>query len=56
MLGNDIYIYMQSLVVELKELQEKGVESYDASNNEVFMMQACLLWIIIDFLGPEMLS
>jgi len=40
----------------LKELWEKGVETYDASKNEVFMMQACLLWTISDFPGLGMLS
>ncbi|XP_027915007.1 uncharacterized protein LOC114174367 [Vigna unguiculata] len=38
MLGNDIDVYMQPLIAELKELWEKGVETYDASKNEVFMM------------------
>jgi len=56
MLGNDIDVYMQPLIAELKELWEKGVETYDASKNEVFMMRACLLWTISDFPGLGMLS
>jgi len=47
---------MQPLIVELKELWEKGVETYDASKNEVFMMRACLLWTISDFPGLGILS
>ena len=47
--GNDIDVYMQPLIAELKELWEKGVKTYDASKNEVFMMRACILWTISDF-------
>lgn len=54
--GNDIDIYLQPLILELKELWEKGVETYDASKNEVFMMRACLLWTISDFPGLGILS
>ena len=34
--GNEIDIYLKPLVDELKELWEKGVETYDASNKEHF--------------------
>jgi len=53
--GNDINVYMQRLIAELKELWEKGVETYDASKNDVFMMRACLFWTISDFPGLGML-
>lgn len=34
----------------------KGVETYDASKKEVFMMRTYLLWTISDFPGLGMLS
>ena len=33
-LGNDIDIYLQPLIDELKLLWDSGVETYDASRNE----------------------
>ena len=42
-LGNDIDIYLKPLVNELKELWEKGVETYDAYNKEHFQMRATFL-------------
>ncbi|XP_025632772.1 uncharacterized protein [Arachis hypogaea] len=53
---NDIDIYLQPLIEELKELWEVGVETYDASKNETFPMYATLLWIISDFPAYAMLS
>ncbi|XP_042944528.1 uncharacterized protein LOC122278402 [Carya illinoinensis] len=46
---NDIDIYLQLLVNELKELWEDGVDSYDASKSEHFRLHATLLWTINDF-------
>ena len=37
-LGNDIDVFLRPLIDELKELQEKGVETYDASTQESFQM------------------
>ncbi|XP_057437002.1 uncharacterized protein LOC130729311 isoform X1 [Lotus japonicus] len=34
-IGNDIDIHLQPLILELKELWEKGAETYDASKNEI---------------------
>jgi len=51
MLGNDIDVYMQPLITELKELWEKGVETYDDSKNDVFMMRACLFGPLATFLA-----
>ena len=40
--GNEIDIYLKPLVDELKELWEKGVETYDASNKSIFRcVQLC---------------
>ncbi|XP_057747099.1 uncharacterized protein LOC130966327 [Arachis stenosperma] len=54
--GNDIDIYLQPLIEELKELWEVGVETYDASKNETFQMYAALMWTISDFPAYAMLS
>ena len=41
--GNDIDIYLEPLVEELKVLWDSGVETYDASSNLTFKMRAALL-------------
>ncbi|XP_042972958.1 uncharacterized protein LOC122304759 [Carya illinoinensis] len=48
-LGNDIDVYLQPLIDELRELWENGVPTYDASTKETFMLHAALLWTINDF-------
>ncbi|XP_072071886.1 uncharacterized protein [Arachis hypogaea] len=53
--GNDIDVYLQPLVEELKELWESGVETYDSKENKTFNMKACLLWTINDFPAYAML-
>ena len=53
--GNDIDVYLQPLIEELKELWELGVETYDSSKNETFQMRAALLWTINDFPAYAML-
>ena len=50
-LGNDVDVYLQPLIDELKELWHTGVETYDYSKNEIFQMRAALMWTINDFLG-----
>ena len=47
--GNDIDVYLQPLVQELKELWDVGVETFDVSSNSSFQMHAALLWTINDF-------
>ncbi|XP_077224998.1 uncharacterized protein LOC143858225 [Tasmannia lanceolata] len=47
--GNDIDVYLQPLVEELRELWETGLQTYDASKKENFQMHAALLWTISDF-------
>lgn len=54
--GNDIDMYLQPLIEELKLLWDLGVETYDASINKTFQMRAALLWTISDFPGYAMLS
>jgi len=47
--GNDIDVYLQPLIEELKELWVSGVNTYDASRKETFSMRCALLWTINDF-------
>nr|XP_025673255.1 uncharacterized protein LOC112772501 [Arachis hypogaea] len=54
-LDNDIDVYLQFLVDELKQLWD-GVETYDAKEGNTFKMCAALMWTISDFPGLENLS
>ncbi|CAL5419916.1 unnamed protein product [Camellia sinensis] len=47
--GFDFDVFLRSLIDELKELWEVGVETYDASNGQSFQLRAALLWTINDF-------
>ncbi|XP_062005727.1 uncharacterized protein LOC133722884 [Rosa rugosa] len=42
--GNDIDVYLQPLIDELKMLWAEGVPTYDAFKKEVFQMRVALLW------------
>ncbi|XP_060171208.1 uncharacterized protein LOC132602330 [Lycium barbarum] len=55
-LGNYIDVYLQPLIIELKELSEPGIETYDAETKQTFLMRAALLWTISDFPTLAMLS
>jgi hypothetical protein len=46
--GNNIDVYLQLLIDELKELWEKGVETWDAKAKKNFTLHAVLLWTIND--------
>ena len=54
--GNDIYIFLQPLIDDLKMLWDVGVEVYDAYLQEVFTLKVVLLWIINYFLAYGNLS
>lgn len=43
--GNDIDIYLQSLIDELKDLWEFGLHTYDAFRQESFNMQVVSMCI-----------
>ncbi|XP_049385806.1 uncharacterized protein LOC125849897 [Solanum stenotomum] len=47
-LGNDIDVYLQPMIEELKELWD-GVETYDAHTKSNFLMRVALMWTINDF-------
>lgn len=49
-------IYLQPLIDELKELWTTGVQAYDVSKKQNFMMRAVLMWTISDFPAYAMLS
>ncbi|XP_016206702.1 uncharacterized protein LOC107647092 [Arachis ipaensis] len=53
--GNDIDVYLQPLIEELKLLWV-GVETYDAYTKKTFRMYAALMWTISDFSGLGNLS
>ncbi|XP_050206738.1 uncharacterized protein LOC126656261 [Mercurialis annua] len=53
--GNDIDIYLQPLIEELKLLWE-GVETYDAFGSETFNLRGALMWTINDFPAYAYLS
>nr|XP_027189367.1 uncharacterized protein LOC113786234 [Cicer arietinum] len=54
--GNDIDVYLQPLVKELKELWTTGVDTYDSFKKEMFTLHATLMWTISDFPGLGTLS
>ena len=54
--GNDIDIYLQPLIKDLKDLWEFGLETYDASTNQRFDMHVALMTTVSDFPGYAMLS
>ncbi|XP_038716536.1 uncharacterized protein LOC120009878 [Tripterygium wilfordii] len=54
--GNNIDVYLQPLIDELKELWDVGIKTYDASKCAYFQMRAALLWTINDFPAYAMLS
>ncbi|XP_020245141.1 uncharacterized protein LOC109823267 [Asparagus officinalis] len=54
--GNNIDIYLQPLIDELKELWEVGLLTYDASIKQSFKLRVALLWTVSDFPGYPMLS
>lgn len=53
---NNIDIFMQPLIEELKELWDIGIETYGAFTNQNFRLRTSVLWTISDFPGYAMLS
>ncbi|XP_047259306.1 uncharacterized protein LOC124891639 [Capsicum annuum] len=54
--GNNIDVYLQSLIKELNELWSEDVDTFDSSKNEMFKIQATLVWTISDFPRLDSLS
>jgi hypothetical protein len=44
-----IDVYLEPLILELKELWDVGEPTYDVSSNEMFTMCSVLMWTINDF-------
>jgi hypothetical protein len=47
--GNNIDVYLQPLIKELKELWDDGLDTYDKCRDKTFTMYAALTWTISDF-------
>ncbi|XP_020272145.1 uncharacterized protein LOC109847320 [Asparagus officinalis] len=47
--GNDIDVFMEPLIDELKLLWDEGVQTYDAFSRQTFNLRAILMWTINDF-------
>ena len=54
-LGNDIDVFLQSLMKELKQLWE-GIDAFDACSGQTFKLRAALIWTINDFSSYANLS
>nr|XP_024933706.2 uncharacterized protein LOC107428797 [Ziziphus jujuba var. spinosa] len=54
--GNDIDVYLQPLVHELKEPWQVGVQTYDASMDELFQLHVAIVWTINNFPAYAYLS
>ena len=52
----DTDVFLRSIVDELKLLWAEGIDVYDASMKESFMMCASLLWMVNDFSAYSLLS
>ena len=44
--GNNIDVYLQPLIEELKCLWEVGFDTFDVSTNQMFQMRVVVLWTI----------
>ncbi|GLT98215.1 hypothetical protein SLE2022_157290 [Rubroshorea leprosula] len=55
-LGKNIDVFLQPLIEDLKMLWSIGVETYDSYRKQNFIMQAMLMWTVIDFLGDGMMA
>jgi len=47
--SNNIDVYLQPLIEDLKDLWTEGIEVYDAFKKESFNLRAMLLWSITDY-------
>ncbi|KAJ8749973.1 hypothetical protein K2173_013888 [Erythroxylum novogranatense] len=51
-----IDVFLQPLISELQQLWDYGVQTYDVSKKQNFVMRAALMWTISDFPAFAMLS
>ena len=53
---NEIDVYLRSLVDDLKELWENGIQTYDFVSRSNFKLHASILWTINNFFAYKNLS
>ena len=53
---NDIDAYLQSFIIELKQLLVQSVLTFDALMNESFSMHVVLMWTINNFSSYALIS
>ena len=51
-----LIVFLQPLIAELNHLWDVGVNTYDISKKQNFMMRAALMWTVSDFPAYSMLS
>ena len=55
--GNDINVYLQPLIAELKQLWSvQGIPTFDALMNESFSMRVLFMWTINNFPANALIS
>jgi hypothetical protein len=54
--GDNIHVFLQPLLDDLKDLFLNGISVYDASKNETFLLKAAVLWTINDLPAFGMLA
>ena len=54
--GNDVDIFLEPLIDEVKQLWDVRVKTYDSYRKETFDMHAALMWTIHDFSAYANLS
>ena len=54
--GNDIDVYLKSLMDDLKELWKNEIQTYDSVSRSNFKLHASILWTINDFSAYRNLS
>jgi hypothetical protein len=54
--GDNIHVFLQPLLEDLKDLFVNGMSTYDASKNETFTLKAAVLWTINDLPALGMLA
>ena len=54
--GDNIHVFLQPLLEDLRDLFINGISTYDASKNRVFTLKAAVLWTINDLPALGMLA
>lgn len=54
--GDNIHVFLQPLLEDLRDIFVNGISTYDASRNETFNLRAAVLWTINDLPALGMLA